>query len=44
MYAQIAIDMNNNVGLHCHSGRWKATGVESAVKLFDEYFKDIFNA
>lgn len=35
-YGHVILDINNNVSLHCHTGHWKATGVESAVRLFDD--------
>ncbi|MBO5752030.1 MAG: DUF4838 domain-containing protein [Kiritimatiellae bacterium] len=35
-YGQIALDINNNRSLHCHTGRWRAPGIQSAVKLFDD--------
>ena len=35
-YAQIGLDINGNRTLHSHEGGWKADGIESAVKLYDD--------
>lgn len=35
-YGQVILDLNNNLFRHSHEGGWKATGLESAVRLYDD--------